>query len=1092
VWTSGNLTANATSLTLASTVTAQFVGDASYNFRVRLWESDLGSALAPASWSPVMRFDVAPDAAAWAASDWIGGGSELRTDWELSAVAPVVRARAYAAGLGAFDLFVNGEKVGDHLMDAGQAVWDEKVLYVGFNVTQLVHSGALNAVGARLGNSKYGYLDMFVNRSAMGDQSGDSSRCFRLLLVVTLADGSELTLRSDAKSGGWKSRHGAIVYDHMWQGEMYDSRQEAAGGPQGWIDVSKPIKTNPSDWDTLAVAMHPRAGRMFPQLMPGIRVVDSFKARSTVVHNSTVVFDFGHNMAGFSTLSLKPRTIRQALAMHRHQRNGATTLIVRVKHTETEDATGMPINNYFPGVGQKHDSKTCNMSDWYKFKWGQCANQTEGFIFEIDSVIADGAGDGDGDAVISYTPSMTYHGFRFAQVTVAELVRDGSSESEVPLAAAPFGVQLTAHRVNSDLRPLAEVHIGEPSASGNSDGAAPARVRLLQQIFNATLASHLSQLWSIPTDCPQREKRGWMADAGLTASSLSTFYDSEAFHTNFLRLIRDNQHKGCSVQPGTSHDKPCSCSSARGAQAQAECRNGISVAAWFNGSVPDVVPFTTAPYGSNPGTTDWQIAYVQVARALLLHYGDRAVPALADLWDSLDLFMQYLEKLVDKNTGLLLLGARGDWIPPRSQAYPTPSGSVAAFTHTLCLSYMAEIAQAVGRTDDAAHYLARFQSNRQSYHKQFFNFQIVAGAIGTGRGSRGVGGNQVRCCYDNGSQASNAFALHLGAVPEMHMNATLGMLVASIRDRNASAPAALGRALFSQPPVSVVAPEVAGAVDDQPWGSGSHLDVGIFGTTYVFEVLQAHGLDAVALEVLTETSYPGFGYMVAQAATTLWESWDGTRTETVGDSSRNHIMFGGGVNRFLAAAVGGLGVDTRPLALLGAAAGSGSSEDSQRGDREGLSMGGWRNLVVKPAPAAVRLVGSGGITRKVPSGEASVHWRYLSGERLELNLTVPAHAVAEVHLPLLSLLPQSEGGVGGEGEGGPGATVVVGSCRIHCRAGLPAELSAAGCGRPSGVTGARCQQRADGEHVLLLVVESGKYLLSSAPGILSQHWNQPG
>ena len=46
------------------------------------------------------------------------------------------------------------------------------------------------------------------------------------------------------------------------------------------------------------------------------------------------------------------------------------------------------------------------------------------------------------------------------------------------------------------------------------------------------------------------------------------------------------------------------------------------------------------------------------------------------------------------------------------------------------------------------------------------------------------------------------------------------------------------------------------------------------------------------MQVLTESSYPGFGYMMSQAATTLWETWGGTRTETEGHSSRNHIMFG--------------------------------------------------------------------------------------------------------------------------------------------------------------------------------------------------------
>eukprot|EP01044_Picomonas_judraskeda_P007524 COSAG03_NODE_812_length_5759_cov_19.856007_3_plen_310_part_00 len=283
------------------------------------------------------------------------------------------------------------------------------MLYVGFNITQRLRSGALNAVGARLGNSKYGYLDMFVNRTALGDQSGDSSRCFRLLLVATFANGSERTLRSSAVSGEWKSRHGAIVYDHLWQGEIYDSRQEAAGEPRGWIDENMPMEAYPAGY-TPAVAMRPVAGRMFPQLQPGIRVVASYEARSTAVINASVLFDFGVNMAGYTTLTLEPSTIQKALAVHHSHRVGATTLIVRVKHTETEDAAGIPYNNYYPGVGQKADSKTCNMSDWYEHDWGQCANQTEGFIFEMNSANVPAR------KKISYTPSMTYHGFRFVQV----------------------------------------------------------------------------------------------------------------------------------------------------------------------------------------------------------------------------------------------------------------------------------------------------------------------------------------------------------------------------------------------------------------------------------------------------------------------------------------------------------------------------------------------------------------------------------------------------------------------------------------------------------------------------------------------------
>lgn len=45
---------------------------------------------------------------------------------------------------------------------------------------------------------------------------------------------------------------------------------------------------------------------------------------------------------------------------------------------------------------------------------------------------------------------------------------------------------------------------------------------------------------------------------GLSSSSLATFYDSLAFHTNFMRLISDNQHKGCTDQPSTTIYQPCS------------------------------------------------------------------------------------------------------------------------------------------------------------------------------------------------------------------------------------------------------------------------------------------------------------------------------------------------------------------------------------------------------------------------------------------------------------------------------------------------------------------------------------------------------
>ena len=131
----------------------------------------------------------------WAGAAWIGGGSELRTDVDVPA-GKIESARAYTAGVGVMELHLNGAKVADHYCDPGEAVYDQKILYLSFNVSSLLKAGSSNAIGARLGNSKWGYLDIYSNRTKHADQSGDSSRAFRMALVVTMADGTTHTFKT--------------------------------------------------------------------------------------------------------------------------------------------------------------------------------------------------------------------------------------------------------------------------------------------------------------------------------------------------------------------------------------------------------------------------------------------------------------------------------------------------------------------------------------------------------------------------------------------------------------------------------------------------------------------------------------------------------------------------------------------------------------------------------------------------------------------------------------------------------------------------------------------------------------------------------
>jgi alpha-L-rhamnosidase len=341
-------------------------------------------------------------------------------------------------------------------------------------VTQLLHPGP-NAIGARLGNSKFGYLDIYTNRTALGDQSGDASRAFRLVLVASLSDGSDHILTS-AADGSWHMRHGPIVYDHLWHGEIYDSRQEL----QGWS--SKPIGSfPPGSWEP-AKAMSPKVGRLYPQLMQPIRKIDAFEARSETKVGSGVVFDMGQNMAGLCTLTFNPASVAAA----RNEGDSAEPLAImlRLRHTEITSPNGSTFNNYYPGMEFNHASATCSMQDWYNHKWYECANQTDGYVFSVPRT-----GENLGTTV-EYTPSFTYHGFRHVELVATQLL-PGGGEGPLPAsvqASFPWGAKLVAHRSHTDMPALTTLSLNGGEKS-----------EMIGRIFNATIAAHVSNVWSIPT-----------------------------------------------------------------------------------------------------------------------------------------------------------------------------------------------------------------------------------------------------------------------------------------------------------------------------------------------------------------------------------------------------------------------------------------------------------------------------------------------------------------------------------------------------------------------------------------------------------------
>ena len=178
LWTSGSV------LTAAQEVTAEPVpelpAEASFTWRVRV-SCDGNVSMSP--WSKLKSFETAPSAASWSGSSWIGGHTfgMLRSDLSLPSAATVRRARAYVTAAGAYILYVNGRRVGRNVMEPGQTTYDRRILYNIFDVTEHLQQApsqglqATHVVGALLGNSKYGYMDVWCNITATTRAAANAS-----------------------------------------------------------------------------------------------------------------------------------------------------------------------------------------------------------------------------------------------------------------------------------------------------------------------------------------------------------------------------------------------------------------------------------------------------------------------------------------------------------------------------------------------------------------------------------------------------------------------------------------------------------------------------------------------------------------------------------------------------------------------------------------------------------------------------------------------------------------------------------------------------------------------------------------------------
>ena len=264
------------------------------------------------------------------------------------------------------------------------------------------------------------------------------------------------------------------------------------------------------------------------------------------------------------------------------------------------------------------------------------------------------------------------------------------------------------------------------------------------------------------------------------------------------------------------------------------------------GEVPDVIPDILNKQGSTSAqpSAGWGDVSVIAPWTMYTVYGDKNF--LENQYKSMKAWVEYIRKKAGDSYIWKDGSKYGDWLfyhPPLDN-HTEPDGYtdhnfIATAFFAYSASILAEAAKALGKTDDAKMYSDLFNKIKEVFINEYVT---KAGRVGTN------------------SQTSYVLALKFNLLPENLRSKAAEFLVNDIKDRD------------------------------------NHLSTGFLGTPYLCHVLSDNGYTDTAYDLLLQESYPSWLYPVKMGATTIWERWDGEKTDSTfedpGMNSFNHYAYG--------------------------------------------------------------------------------------------------------------------------------------------------------------------------------------------------------
>ncbi len=345
-----------------------------------------------------------------------------------------------------------------------------------------------------------------------------------------------------------------------------------------------------------------------------------------------------------------------------------------------------------------------------------------------------------------------------------------------------------------------------------------------------------------------------------------------------------------------------------------------------SGSISDVAPSYWPFYTDN---TTWPGTLLFASDMLYTQYGD--LKTIQRNYPAMQRWISHMSQFL--NNGIMLKDTYGDWCVPPENVKLTNSNDPQRITRADFigttyfygeLKLMEKFARLQGKESDAKGYAKTAQEMKTAFNTKFLDKSVVR--------------------YSNNTCTANILALAFDLVPEEFKNRIVENLLQKTLSEN-----------------------------------GGHIGHGIIGGQWLMRALTTSGHADIAYLLAAQSTYPGWGYMVKQGATTIWELWNGEYGDP-GMNSGNHVMLLGDLIIWYYENLAGIKPD--PLNPA------------------------FKHIIMKPYVL-------GDLTHvkasyKSSYGEISSAWR-LENSKFKWDISIPANTSATVYVPTLNKEEVKEG-----------------------------------------------------------------------------------